>query len=135
MFSYNCINYFMIKNYFITKGKYMFFYNFSNHLWFFFLKMTYHPLRYVSWNAYVMRNDGNVASKESNAMVVLNAPHWNYYIQEGVDMGIVMETDIPVSVVSITLKNPIIVELAHTKLSSISCPFDNKTQVMITRLK
>ncbi|GIY91233.1 uncharacterized protein CDAR_127091 [Caerostris darwini] len=48
-------------------------------------------LRYVSWNAYVVRNETN--------MIVLNAPHWNYYIQEGVDMGIVMETDIPVSVV------------------------------------
>ncbi|GIY37034.1 uncharacterized protein CEXT_27461 [Caerostris extrusa] len=47
-------------------------------------------LRYVSWNAYVVRNESN--------MIVLNAPHWNYYIQEGVDMGIVMETDIPVSV-------------------------------------
>ncbi|GBM85282.1 hypothetical protein AVEN_46219-1 [Araneus ventricosus] len=55
-------------------------------------------LRYVSWNAYVVRNESNEATKEKN-MIVLNAPHWNYYIQEGVDMGIVMETDIPVSVV------------------------------------
>lgn len=80
----------------------------------------------MSWNAYVMRNDGNVATKESNAMVVLNAPHWNYYIQEGVDMGIVMETDIPVSVVSTKFKNHIIVALSHTKRGSISGPLDRR---------
>ncbi|XP_054721728.1 uncharacterized protein LOC129231438 [Uloborus diversus] len=58
-------------------------------------------LRYVSWNAYVVRSDSGIPSneKENDMIVVLNAPHWNYYIQEGVDMGIVMETDIPVSLV------------------------------------
>lgn len=56
-------------------------------------------LRYVSWNAYVLRTDSRVTApnKENDMIMVLNAPHWNYYIQEGVDMGIVMETDIPVS--------------------------------------
>lgn len=57
-------------------------------------------LRYVSWNAYVLRTSTKSSNKETDLLMVLNAPHWNYYIQEGVDMGIVMETDIPVSLVS-----------------------------------
>ncbi|XP_076370439.1 uncharacterized protein LOC143256717 [Tachypleus tridentatus] len=51
-------------------------------------------LRYVSWNAYIIRQDPSTRTRES--VIVLNVPHWSYYIQDGVDMGIVMETDIPV---------------------------------------
>lgn len=51
-------------------------------------------LKVVSWNAYVVR-DGNGGNKES--VIVLNAPHQGYYVQDGVDMGVVMETNIPVT--------------------------------------
>lgn len=51
-------------------------------------------LRSVYWNAYVVRFHPTTGTKES--ILVLNAPHSNYYVQDGVDMGVVMETNIPV---------------------------------------
>lgn len=51
-------------------------------------------LRYVSWNAYVMRRHTNSATKDS--ILVICAPHWSYYVQDGMDMGMIMETDIPI---------------------------------------
>ncbi|XP_054710150.1 uncharacterized protein LOC129219863 [Uloborus diversus] len=51
-------------------------------------------LRSVSWNAYVVRDHPSTGTKES--VIVLNAPHNNYYVQDGVDTGVIMETNIPV---------------------------------------
>ncbi|GFY74272.1 uncharacterized protein TNIN_369731 [Trichonephila inaurata madagascariensis] len=51
-------------------------------------------LRSVSWNAYVIRDHPSTGTKES--VIVLNAPHNSYYVQDGVDMGVIMETNIPV---------------------------------------
>ncbi|RWS00917.1 hypothetical protein B4U79_10735, partial [Dinothrombium tinctorium] len=49
-------------------------------------------LRYISWITYVVTRDPNSGFRES--IPVLNAPHSNYYVTDGVDMGVVMETDI-----------------------------------------
>ncbi|XP_035207201.1 uncharacterized protein LOC118182039 [Stegodyphus dumicola] len=51
-------------------------------------------LRSVSWNAYVIRDHPSTGTKES--VIVMNAPHNSYYVQDGVDMGVIMETNIPV---------------------------------------
>ncbi|XP_023216783.1 uncharacterized protein LOC111619310 [Centruroides sculpturatus] len=51
-------------------------------------------LKYVSWNAYVIRNHPTTGHRES--ILVINAPHNSYYVQDGMDMGVTMETDIPV---------------------------------------
>ncbi|XP_054164349.1 uncharacterized protein LOC128962050 isoform X2 [Oppia nitens] len=49
-------------------------------------------LRYISWIAYVVTRDPLNGVRES--IVVTNPPHSNYYIQDGIDMGTIMETDI-----------------------------------------
>lgn len=61
-------------------------------------------LKAVAWNAYVVR-DGGGGNKES--VIVLNAPHQGYYVQDGVDMGVVMETNIPVTQVRIHICKPL----------------------------
>ena len=50
-------------------------------------------LRYISWIAYVVTRDPRNGIRES--IVVDNCPHSNYYIQDGIDMGTIMDTDIP----------------------------------------
>ncbi|KPM09906.1 hypothetical protein QR98_0084520 [Sarcoptes scabiei] len=52
-------------------------------------------LRYVSWFVYVIVQDPHTGQQDNVA--VKNAPHYNYYIQDGIDMGVVMETDISVA--------------------------------------
>lgn len=56
-------------------------------------------LRYVSWFVYVIVQDPHTGQQDNVA--VKNAPHYNYYIQDGIDMGVVMETDISVADVSV----------------------------------
>lgn len=55
-------------------------------------------LRYISWIAYIVRKDCKSSVRESK--IVENAPHSNYYLQDGTDMGALMDTDIPVREVS-----------------------------------
>ncbi|CAG2118687.1 unnamed protein product, partial [Medioppia subpectinata] len=49
-------------------------------------------LRYISWIAYVVTRDPRNGIRES--IVVANSPHGNYYVQDGMDMGAIMDTDI-----------------------------------------
>lgn len=56
-------------------------------------------LRYVSWFVYVIVQDPHSGTQEN--IMVKNSPHCNYYIQDGIDMGVVMETNIAVADVSI----------------------------------
>lgn len=49
-------------------------------------------LRYISWIAYVVTRDPRNGIRES--IVVDNSPHGNFYIQDGMDMGTIMDTDI-----------------------------------------
>ncbi|CAG2168116.1 unnamed protein product [Oppiella nova] len=49
-------------------------------------------LRYISWIAYVVTRDPRNGIRES--IVVTNSPHGNYYIQDGMDMGTIMDTNI-----------------------------------------
>lgn len=72
-------------------------------------------LRYVSWYTFVIKNNtdsptgtgsrpdgagggpaisGNGITSGSECVPVRNGPHFNYFIQDGVDMGIVMDTAI-----------------------------------------
>ena len=61
--------------------------------------MPRNHIRHISWSAYVVRRDARTgAQKESIA--VLNAPHCNFYLQDGVDLGALMDTDIAVKSVS-----------------------------------
>lgn len=61
--------------------------------------MPRNHIRYISWIAYVVRRDAKFGQiKESIA--VRNAPHSNYYLQDGIDMGTIMDTHIPVKEVS-----------------------------------
>lgn len=56
-------------------------------------------IRYISWIAYVVKRDPKSgALKES--LAVRNSPHSNYYLQDGIDMGTIMDTSIPVREVS-----------------------------------
>lgn len=55
-------------------------------------------LRYISWIAYVVARDPRNGLRESIA--VANSPHSNYYIQDGIDMGTLMDTTLPVAKVS-----------------------------------
>ena len=56
-------------------------------------------LRYVSWFMFVVAND--VVNGMQENLPTKNGPHFNYYIQDGIDMGIVMETNISVNDVSV----------------------------------
>ena len=58
-------------------------------------------LRYISWIAYVIARDPRHGIRESIA--VANSPHANYYIQDGIDMGAMMDTNLPVAKVCIWL--------------------------------
>ncbi|RWS26430.1 uncharacterized protein B4U80_08312, partial [Leptotrombidium deliense] len=49
-------------------------------------------LRYISWITYVVTKDSNTGTRES--IPVNNIPHSNYYVTDGVDMGVIMDTDI-----------------------------------------
>lgn len=48
-------------------------------------------IRYISWIAYLVGRD---------SLPVRNAPHSNYYLQDGIDMGTIMDTDVSVEEVS-----------------------------------
>nr|XP_046914060.1 UPF0746 protein DDB_G0281095-like [Dermatophagoides farinae] len=52
-------------------------------------------LRYISWIAYVIAKDPRHGVRES--LAVSNAPHSNYYVQDGIDMGAMMDTTLPVA--------------------------------------
>lgn len=52
-------------------------------------------LRYISWIAYIIARDPKSGLRES--IVVANSPHSNYYIQDGIDMGVMMDTTLPVA--------------------------------------
>lgn len=52
-------------------------------------------LRYVSW--YTFLNVLDSASGVHESLPVKNGPNFNYYIQDGIDMGIVMETNVLVA--------------------------------------
>lgn len=52
-------------------------------------------LRYISWIAYVVVRDPRSGLRESIA--VANSPHSNYYIQDGIDMGAMMDTSLTVA--------------------------------------
>ncbi|XP_075585063.1 uncharacterized protein LOC124494413 isoform X3 [Dermatophagoides farinae] len=56
-------------------------------------------LRYVSWYIYLIAQSDTIHnnSGQTENIMVKNSPHYNYYIQDGIDMGVVMETDVPVS--------------------------------------
>lgn len=41
------------------------------------------------------------ASLSDSSIPVKNSPHSNYYLQDGIDMGTIMDTDIPIKEVSI----------------------------------
>lgn len=51
-------------------------------------------LRYVAWNAYLIRRQPGSGARES--VLALRAPHSSYYVQDGMDVGVVMETDVTV---------------------------------------
>ncbi|KAH9424047.1 hypothetical protein DERP_008895 [Dermatophagoides pteronyssinus] len=59
-------------------------------------------LRYISWIAYVIAKDPRHGVRES--LAVTNAPHSNYYVQDGIDMGAMMDTTLPVSKIKETPK-------------------------------
>lgn len=54
-------------------------------------------LRYVAWNTYVIRAPPG-GGKES--VLAVNAPHSAYYVQDGMDLGVLIDVDIPTRVVS-----------------------------------
>ncbi|XP_064466638.1 uncharacterized protein LOC135377855 [Ornithodoros turicata] len=51
-------------------------------------------LRYVAWNAYLIRRDPDSGARES--VLAVHAPHSCYYVQDGMDVGVVMDTDVSV---------------------------------------
>ena len=55
-------------------------------------------IRYVSWYTFV--NVRNSKSGQQESVTVKNSPHFNYYIQDGIDMGVVIDTNILVADVS-----------------------------------
>lgn len=55
-------------------------------------------LRYVSWYTFLSVLDPTSGQQES--LPVKGSPHFSYYIQDGIDMGVVMDTNIPVADVS-----------------------------------
>lgn len=59
-------------------------------------------IRYISWIAYIVRRLGpNCSSSARESIVVKNAPHSNYYLQDGIDMGTIMDTELSVKEVSL----------------------------------
>ncbi|OQR69122.1 hypothetical protein BIW11_12461, partial [Tropilaelaps mercedesae] len=52
-------------------------------------------LRYVAWNTYVIRAPPG-GGKES--VLAVNAPHSAYYVQDGMDLGVLIDVDIPTRV-------------------------------------
>lgn len=56
-------------------------------------------IRYISWIAYLVRRDPRTGQPR-DSVPVRNSPHSNYYLQDGIDMGTIMETDVQVAEVS-----------------------------------
>lgn len=52
-------------------------------------------LRYVSWFTFLSVLDPTSGQQES--VPVKNSPHFSYYIQDALDMGVVISTSIPVA--------------------------------------
>ncbi|XP_028967040.1 uncharacterized protein LOC100905722 [Galendromus occidentalis] len=52
-------------------------------------------LRFVAWNTYVIRAPPG-GGKES--VLAVNAPHSAYYVQDGMDLGVLIDVDIPTRV-------------------------------------
>lgn len=63
-------------------------------------------IRYISWIAYLVRRDSK-SGQMRDSLAVCNSPHSNYYLQDGIDMGTIMDTDIPVKEVSCSLVPPL----------------------------
>lgn len=62
-------------------------------------------IRYISWIAYLVRRDTK-SGQMRDSLPVSNSPHSNYYMQDGIDMGTIMDTDVSVKEVSQTPKGP-----------------------------
>lgn len=45
------------------------------------------------------------SSLQQESILVKKSPHWNYYLQDGIDMGTIMETEIPVKEVSCSMSS------------------------------
>lgn len=56
-------------------------------------------IRYISWCAYLVRRDSK-SGQMRDTQPVKNAPHSNYYLQDGMDLGAIMDTDVSVQEVS-----------------------------------
>lgn len=56
-------------------------------------------IRYISWIAYLVRRDPKTGHQK-DSVAVKNWPHSNYYLQDGIDMGTIMDTDLKVKEVS-----------------------------------
>lgn len=50
-------------------------------------------IRYISWIAYVVKRDSK-SGQTRESLAVRNSPHSNYYLQDGIDMGTIMDTNI-----------------------------------------
>ena len=62
-------------------------------------------IRYISWIAYVVRRDPK-SGLQCDSMPVENAPHSNYYLQDGMDLGTIMDTSVQVDEVSVAWRRP-----------------------------
>lgn len=64
----------------------------------------------------------SVNNEDKEVIKVPNSPHWNYYIQDTLDTGISMETDIPMSKVRLHLLLVTLLYIMHLcNLSVIQC--------------
>lgn len=59
-------------------------------------------IRYISWIAYLVRRDPK-SGQLRDSIAVKNSPHSNYYLQDGIDMGTIMDTDVQVKEVSVVV--------------------------------
>lgn len=56
-------------------------------------------LRYVSWFTHLIAQDPSTGAVET--ITTKGGPNFNYYIQDGIDMGVVMDTTLPIADVSV----------------------------------
>ena len=56
-------------------------------------------IRHISWIAYLVRRDPKSGSAR-DSLAVRNSPHSNYYLQDGMDLGTIMDTNLQVKEVS-----------------------------------
>lgn len=74
--------------------------------------MPRNHIRYISWAAYLVQRQPRRDSSgghspshlgllsASSLQPVRHSPHSNFYLQDGIDMGVIMDTDVPVAEVS-----------------------------------